>query len=146
VCFKAVMISKPQSYLASKRSRHQRSDGDCALSLGTPVASISGHVSHTIWPHGQSPLPESRLRLLLSRRLWASAGRKPCYLSDRILVSKSGEGSIYRYVSTRDERGSIRRQKKSDLSNIAWFANSAQRMEPQHLLLARHALRKPLLQ
>ena len=60
---KAIMISKPQSYLASKRSRHQRSDGDCALSLGTPVASRNGHVGHTIWPHGQSPLPESRIRV-----------------------------------------------------------------------------------
>jgi hypothetical protein len=46
--FKAIMISKPQSYLASKRSRHQRSDGDCTLSLGTPVASRNGHVGTTL--------------------------------------------------------------------------------------------------
>jgi hypothetical protein len=52
VCFKAIMISKPQSYLSSKRSRHQRSDGDCALSLGTPVASTNGHVGHTVRPYG----------------------------------------------------------------------------------------------
>jgi hypothetical protein len=50
--FKAIMISKPQSYLASKRSRHQRSDGDCALSVGTPVASRNGHLGHAIWPQG----------------------------------------------------------------------------------------------
>jgi hypothetical protein len=47
---KAIMISKPQSYLASKRSRHQRSDGDCALSLGSPVASRNGHVGRTVRP------------------------------------------------------------------------------------------------
>src|ERR1700722_8907810 len=52
VCFKAIMISKPRSYLASKRSRHQRSDDDCALSLSTPVASRNGHVGHTARPHG----------------------------------------------------------------------------------------------
>src|ERR1700722_17506164 len=46
------MISKPHSYLASKRSRHQRSDGDCALSLSTPVASRNGQVGHTARPHG----------------------------------------------------------------------------------------------
>jgi len=36
---KSIMVTKPQVCLASKRSRHQRSDGDCALSLGISVAS-----------------------------------------------------------------------------------------------------------
>ena len=36
---KSIMVTKPQVCLTSKRSRHQRSDGDCALSLGTSVAS-----------------------------------------------------------------------------------------------------------
>ena len=52
MCCKAIMISKTQPYLASTRSRHQRLDGDCALSLGTPVASRNGHIEHTIRPHG----------------------------------------------------------------------------------------------
>jgi hypothetical protein len=53
------MVTKPQMWLASKRSRHQRSDGDCALSLGTSVASRKRSGRHTINPHGQSPLPDS---------------------------------------------------------------------------------------
>jgi hypothetical protein len=36
--------SKPQVCLASKPSRHQRSDGDCALRLATSVASKEGQV------------------------------------------------------------------------------------------------------
>jgi hypothetical protein len=39
VRFKSIMVSKPQVCLASKLSRHQRSDGDCALRLSTPVSS-----------------------------------------------------------------------------------------------------------
>src|SRR3984885_13106717 len=78
VCFKAIMISKPQSYLASKRSRHQRSDGDCTLSLGTPVASRNGHVGHNVRPDGSGsrlaaagPLLEL-VRLLVRSILLAS--------------------------------------------------------------------------
>jgi len=61
-------------------------------------------------------------------------------------MAKSGESSVYCYVGTRNERGSIRGQKKSYFRNIAWFTDSAQRMELQYLLLTRHARRKPLLQ
>jgi hypothetical protein len=35
-----------------ERPINQRSDGDCALSLSTPVASRNGHVGHTARPYG----------------------------------------------------------------------------------------------
>ena len=65
VCFRSVMLTKPQVFLGSTRSRHQRSDGDCVLRLGTPVASTRSQMRHTIRPLGQSPLPGARIGLLL---------------------------------------------------------------------------------
>jgi hypothetical protein len=61
-------IARTRSLPSPVGSRHQRSDGDCALSLRTLFASRNGHVGHTVSlmdPAAAGPLPESRLRLLL---------------------------------------------------------------------------------
>src|ERR1700758_4912583 len=84
--------------------------------------------------------------LLLLQLAYPNHNTNVTDLSFSTLVAESGKSSVHRYVGTRNERGSIRRQKKSDFRNIAWFADPAQRMELQYLLFARHALRKPLLQ
>ena len=66
VCFKAIMISKPQSCLASKRSRHQRSDGDCALRLGTPRRfEKRSRWAHRLASWTVASTGEPRIRLLL---------------------------------------------------------------------------------
>ena len=62
MCLNPFLVSKLQVRLAPKPSRHQRSDGDCALRLGTPVAPRHGRVGYTVRPHGQSPLPEGWIR------------------------------------------------------------------------------------
>jgi hypothetical protein len=63
------VLSKRQMCLSSARSRHLSVDGDCVSQVRYICGVITMmDLSHTIRPHGQSPLPEkihSRLVCLL---------------------------------------------------------------------------------
>jgi hypothetical protein len=78
------VVSKRQMCLTSKRSRHQRSNGDCALRLGTPVPSRQRLMGYTIRPHGAGSRRTTTGSTTLSSR----------YARESIITALVGSGNV----------------------------------------------------